>query len=219
MTAFSPPAKHDFGSGRLSDDTMERVIIDSMMTKDPKVQKPHPPAVRAQGLFLTLRDRMIGSGCHRRQGLRHAACPQDRRRLPARFPRARRSRTTRFTSARTCSTPTSSSNNCWKTRIEQRTQAGLFFQAPKRCVSRRCSPARFPENIREQLHAPCSRITARVPSSCARSSFLEDGFGNAFAGKYESVFCVNSGPLGAAAGRVRRRRAPRLRQHDGPLRP
>lgn len=25
------------------------------------------------------------------------------------------------------------------------------------------------------------------------SSFLEDGFGNAFAGKYESVFCVNQG--------------------------
>ena len=27
------------------------------------------------------------------------------------------------------------------------------------------------------------------------SSFLEDGFGNAFAGKYESVFCVNRGSL------------------------
>ena len=27
------------------------------------------------------------------------------------------------------------------------------------------------------------------------SSFLEDGFGNAFAGKYESVFCVNRGTL------------------------
>ena len=27
------------------------------------------------------------------------------------------------------------------------------------------------------------------------SSFLEDGFGNAFAGKYESVFCVNQGTL------------------------
>ena len=27
------------------------------------------------------------------------------------------------------------------------------------------------------------------------SSFLEDGFGNAFAGKYESVFCINQGSL------------------------
>ena len=27
------------------------------------------------------------------------------------------------------------------------------------------------------------------------SSLLEDGFGNAFAGKYESVFCVNRGSL------------------------
>ena len=27
------------------------------------------------------------------------------------------------------------------------------------------------------------------------SSFLEDGYGNAFAGKYESVFCVNRGSL------------------------
>ena len=27
------------------------------------------------------------------------------------------------------------------------------------------------------------------------SSILEDGFGNAFAGKYESVFCANRGSL------------------------
>lgn len=33
----------------------------------------------------------------------------------------------------------------------------------------------------------------RTPIIVRSSSFLEDGFGNAFAGKYESVFCVNQG--------------------------
>ena len=32
-----------------------------------------------------------------------------------------------------------------------------------------------------------------APFIVRSSSFLEDGFGNAFAGKYGSVFCVNQG--------------------------
>ena len=32
-----------------------------------------------------------------------------------------------------------------------------------------------------------------APFIVRSSSFLEDGFGNAFAGEYESVFCVNQG--------------------------
>ena len=35
----------------------------------------------------------------------------------------------------------------------------------------------------------------RSPIIVRSSSILEDGFGNAFAGKYESVFCVNRGTL------------------------
>jgi len=32
----------------------------------------------------------------------------------------------------------------------------------------------------------------QIPIIVRSSSFLEDGFGNAFAGKYESIFCVNA---------------------------
>jgi phosphoenolpyruvate synthase/pyruvate phosphate dikinase len=36
----------------------------------------------------------------------------------------------------------------------------------------------------------------QAPIIVRSSSLLEDGFGNAFSGKYESVFCVNQGTPG-----------------------
>lgn len=35
----------------------------------------------------------------------------------------------------------------------------------------------------------------QFPIIVRSSSLLEDGFGNAFAGKYESIFCANQGSL------------------------
>ena len=50
----------------------------------------------------------------------------------------------------------------------------------------------FPAKIREQF-LNTLECFGQSPIIVRSSSFLEDGFGNAFAGKYESVFCVNQG--------------------------
>lgn len=50
----------------------------------------------------------------------------------------------------------------------------------------------FPSNIQEQFRT-LLEYYGQSPVIVRSSSFLEDGFGNAFAGKYESVFCVNQG--------------------------
>lgn len=50
----------------------------------------------------------------------------------------------------------------------------------------------FPAKIREQFLNTLEYF-GQSPIIVRSSSFLEDGFGNAFAGKYESVFCVNQG--------------------------
>ena len=54
------------------------------------------------------------------------------------------------------------------------------------------------------------------------SSLLEDNYGNAFAGKYESVFCPNQGPHRQAVGGIPLGRQDDLRQHherEGPALP
>ena len=50
----------------------------------------------------------------------------------------------------------------------------------------------FPAKIRERF-VDVLEYFGQNPFIVRSSSFLEDGFGNAFAGKYESVFCVNQG--------------------------
>ena len=83
-------------------------------------------------------------------------------------------------------------NNCWKLRIEQRTPEGYFTKAPE--LREAMLRGEFSEQIREQFKAMLSYY-GQSPIIVRSSSFLEDGFGNAFAGKYESVFCVNFGSL------------------------
>ena len=50
----------------------------------------------------------------------------------------------------------------------------------------------FPAKIRERF-VDVLEYFGQNPFIVRSSSFLEDGFGNAFAGKYDSVFCVNQG--------------------------
>ncbi len=52
---------------------------------------------------------------------------------------------------------------------------------------------RFSEHITRQL-SDLLDYYGQSPIIVRSSSLLEDNFGNAFAGKYESVFCVNQGP-------------------------
>lgn len=81
-------------------------------------------------------------------------------------------------------------NDCWDLRIRQRTPEGYFSVAAE--FQQAILKGHFPEDIREKFRKLLDYF-GRSPIIVRSSSILEDGFGNAFAGKYESVFCVNAG--------------------------
>lgn len=83
-------------------------------------------------------------------------------------------------------------NKCWKTRVRQRTKDGYFSAAEE--LKEVIEKGHFPEDIREQFKRLLTYF-GQSPIIVRSSSILEDGFGNAFAGKYESVFCPNQGDL------------------------
>lgn len=82
------------------------------------------------------------------------------------------------------------SNNCWETRIAQRTDSGFFEKADQ--LREALLTGTFPPDIEERFRTLLDYFGAS-PIIVRSSSFLEDGFNNAFAGKYESVFCANQG--------------------------
>lgn len=81
-------------------------------------------------------------------------------------------------------------NNCWDLRIRQRTQEGYFQVAQE--FQNAILEGHFPEDIREKFRRMLDYF-GTCPIIVRSSSILEDGFGNAFAGKYDSYFCVNGG--------------------------
>ena len=83
-------------------------------------------------------------------------------------------------------------NDLWDLRIRQRTEAGYFTLAKE--FAERILGGTFSEPMRQQF-VRIIEYYGQDPYIIRSSSILEDGFGNAFAGKYESVFCVNRGSL------------------------
>jgi hypothetical protein len=81
-------------------------------------------------------------------------------------------------------------NGCWKLRVEQKTKDGYFKAAAE--LREKLLNGRFPDQIREQFQEMIEYF-GQSPIIVRSSSLLEDAFGNAFAGKYESLFCVNQG--------------------------
>ncbi len=81
-------------------------------------------------------------------------------------------------------------NGWWKLRMEQRTKEGYFDVARK--LGEYLLDGTFPEEIEEQFWRMIEYF-GQSPIIVRSSSLLEDAFGNAFAGKYESIFCVNQG--------------------------
>jgi hypothetical protein len=81
-------------------------------------------------------------------------------------------------------------NGCWKLRVEQRTKDGYFKAAAD--LREKLLNGRFPDQIREQFQEMIEYF-GQSPIIVRSSSLLEDAFGNAFAGKYVSLFCVNQG--------------------------
>jgi len=83
-------------------------------------------------------------------------------------------------------------NGLWDLRIRQRTEEGYFPLAEE--FAGKLMNGTFSEGMREQF-VRIIEYYGQDPYIVRSSSILEDGFGNAFAGKYESVFCVNRGDL------------------------
>ena len=81
-------------------------------------------------------------------------------------------------------------NDFWDIRVRQRTEEGYFNLAGE--LADRLRNGHFSREIEEQF-THILEYYGQDPYIVRSSSILEDGFDNAFAGKYESVFCANRG--------------------------
>jgi len=81
-------------------------------------------------------------------------------------------------------------NGWWELRCKQKTTEGYFTLAPE--LREKLLHGKFPDVIREHFFQMMEYF-GQSPIIVRSSSLLEDNFGNAFAGKYESVFCANQG--------------------------
>lgn len=81
-------------------------------------------------------------------------------------------------------------NNCWNLMLEHRDPENYFSAAAE--LHQRIMEGVLPESIREHF-TEVMEYFGQAPIIVRSSSLLEDNFGHAFAGKYESVFCVNQG--------------------------
>jgi hypothetical protein len=81
-------------------------------------------------------------------------------------------------------------NGCWRARREQRNAASFLDGAAD--ARARILGGAFPDFILKQF-AAMLEYYGQSPIIVRSSSLLEDGFGNAFTGKYDSVFCANQG--------------------------
>lgn len=81
-------------------------------------------------------------------------------------------------------------NGWWRLRTMQKSKEGYFLYAAE--LKEKLLNGDFPENIEEQF-VQMLEYFGQSPIIVRSSSLQEDNFGNAFAGKYESVFCPNQG--------------------------
>ena len=83
-------------------------------------------------------------------------------------------------------------NDCWWDRMAQ-TQQEEFSEGIERTREKLLS-GEFPQYLVERFR-DMLKYFGQSPIIVRSSSLLEDNFGNAFAGKYESVFCASQGTL------------------------
>lgn len=83
-------------------------------------------------------------------------------------------------------------NGCWRLRTKQKTRNGYYeYAAP---LQEKLKNGKFSDDIEEQIKQMLEYF-GQSPIIVRSSSLQEDNFGNAFAGKYDSVFCSNQGTL------------------------
>ncbi|WP_407431359.1 PEP/pyruvate-binding domain-containing protein [Methanobrevibacter sp.] len=84
------------------------------------------------------------------------------------------------------------SNGLWDLRVKQRTKEGYYKYGKE--LEEALKNGTFSDEIKKDFIHILDYF-GQNPIIVRSSSFLEDGYGNAFAGKYESVFCANRGSL------------------------
>lgn len=182
-------ARLQYDRSELSSDTFQ-TMCKTMMTRDEKLREMVYTAFTPEDLFH-IRARMIGSGM-----IGGKACG---------MLLARKLVEREMENAQAVLEPHDSfyigsdvfytyivSNGFWDMRIRQRSEKEYFTIAPK--LQEALRNGKFPQDIEEQF-IQMLEYYGQSPIIVRSSSLLEDGFGNAFAGKYESVFCVNQGEL------------------------
>ena len=81
-------------------------------------------------------------------------------------------------------------NGWWRTLMTHKTKKGYFASAQE--LKSKMLKGVFPDEVRERFQLMLEYF-GQSPIIVRSSSLLEDAFGNAFAGKYESYFCANQG--------------------------
>ncbi len=81
-------------------------------------------------------------------------------------------------------------NGCWWLRREMRHPERMASSAA--AIRDKILAGSFPENIRAQFREMLDHF-GQSPIIVRSSSLLEDAYGNAFSGKYDSVYCANQG--------------------------
>jgi hypothetical protein len=81
-------------------------------------------------------------------------------------------------------------NGWWNLLMKQKTQESYFEAGAE--LREKLLQGEFPVEIRDEFRKMLDYF-GQYPIIVRSSSLLEDGFGNAFAGKYESYFLVNQG--------------------------
>ena len=81
-------------------------------------------------------------------------------------------------------------NGWWRLWMQQKTPEGYFSAGAE--LHEKLGSGRFPPAVREQFMRMLEYF-GQSPIIVRSSSLLEDNFGNAFAGKYESIFCAGQG--------------------------
>jgi hypothetical protein len=167
-----------------------RRIMRMMFTRDRRVLEL---AERYLGLrdLLTIRNRMIGSGLIGGKAVGMLLARAILRHADPRFDELLEPHDSFFVGSDVFYTFLVQ-NGCWWVRRKQRS-IETYLEGSEE-ARRRILTGTFPDYLYNQLKSLLNYF-GQSPIIVRSSSLLEDNFGNAFAGKYDSVFCASQGPI------------------------
>lgn len=182
---FFKEAKNAYFNGGISDFILNKIIL-SMMTHDRKIALKIKKEFSPEDLFF-IKDRMVGTGVI---GGKSCGMLLSRKMIENYLPQYANSIEPHdsFYVGTDVFYSFIVENKLWKLRILQSKKENYFSLAEE--LTEAILAGKFPEKIRAQFRRMLEYF-GQIPIIVRSSSFLEDGFGGAFAGKYESVFCAN----------------------------